>query len=354
MSLHADCPFLLWQPVVNSKLALPGLAYNLHSQIGLENEPGAGEDAFTVLIGGPRRLSRCLRLTLFHDTWRPLQTTRRPRSSSSSRASLATRARRSCESGRGGACGCHLIPQHHWQPSESPAALRSDISKYVDAAKSTILPGGTAYCADSETLWVAVSAPAAAASTLVTVDLSTGAVTANISYTNPILAAHFADCKGQRVGGLTIQVGRGDGTPALGRWSGRKCRSLCMQPLGASKAVVAGWLSADGFFNAFDHATLPEGSTYEVRLHVRLAVCRRGGGRKSSDELMRPGDCTRSAFASERLPSPLSAAAAPGCALCRFLRLGGVGAVTGHGCPLLQAIHAARPRLHDAQPGGAQ
>lgn len=40
------------QPVVNSKLALPGLAYNLHSQIGLENEPGAGEDAFTVLIGG--------------------------------------------------------------------------------------------------------------------------------------------------------------------------------------------------------------------------------------------------------------------------------------------------------------
>ena len=112
-STRASCrctriaPFLrvLWQPVVNSKLALPGLAYNLHSQIGLENEPGAGEDAFTVLIGGPRRLSRCLRLTLFHDTWRPLQTTRRPRSSSSSRASLATRARRSCESGRGEACG---------------------------------------------------------------------------------------------------------------------------------------------------------------------------------------------------------------------------------------------------------
>lgn len=52
------------------------------------------------------------------------------------------------------------------------------------------------------------ASPTAAASTLVTVDLGKGVVTSNISYTNPILAAHFADCKAQRVGGLTIQVPR--------------------------------------------------------------------------------------------------------------------------------------------------
>lgn len=180
---------LVPKPVVNSKLALPGLAYNLHTQTGLEPGPGAGEDGFTVLIDHTVSPQRFLVTRITGNKFKTVV----------------------------------------------------DISKFVDAEKSNVLPGGTAYCADTATLWVAVSAPSAAASTLVTVDITAGAVTSNISYTNPILAAHFADCKQQRVGGLTLQMN------------------------GAATAVVAGWLSPqDGFFTAFDHANLPAGSNLQL------------------------------------------------------------------------------------------
>jgi hypothetical protein len=123
--------------------------------------------------------------------------------------------------------------------SAAGATRLVDISRYVDADGGGVYPGGTAYCADSSTMWVAVLAGRGGRpqDTLVTVDLASGAVVSNISLTSPALAAHFASCGAAQVVGGVNQVSGGGGT----------------------STVQIGTLSpSTGAFTVFDKATLPK------------------------------------------------------------------------------------------------
>jgi hypothetical protein len=117
-----------------------------------------------------------------------------------------------------------------------------DISPFVDAFGGTIFPGGTAFCAETLTMWVAVQTRDPTHDTLVTVDLVKKQVVGNVSIVKPALAAHFADCSTNRVGGFTLVPGAG----------------------GAPATVQMGMLSAAGAFTVLDQAALPAGSSLQL------------------------------------------------------------------------------------------
>lgn len=117
-----------------------------------------------------------------------------------------------------------------------------DISAYVDLFSGNIFPGGTAFCAETLTMWVAVQTRDPTRDTLITVDLVKRQVVGNVSIAKPALAAHFADCSTNSVGGFTIAPGAG----------------------GAPGTVQVGSLSAAGAFTVLDEAALPAGSALQL------------------------------------------------------------------------------------------
>jgi hypothetical protein len=173
-------------PALESAVPLAGIAYNVHSNEG-EGDGGAG---YTLLVTHP-------------------------------------------QGKRGGKTGYNVV-----RVSSSGAVSELvDISPYVDQFSGSVYPGGTAFCAETLTLWVAVQTKDPARDTLLTVDLQSRAVTANISIVKPALAAHFADCSTNSVGGVT-QTSDGKG----------------------GSTVVLGMLTAAGAFTVLDQLALPANS----------------------------------------------------------------------------------------------
>jgi hypothetical protein len=168
---------LVPSPIVQSSLDLPGIAYNLHSMEG----EGDGGNGYTVLIDRTTTPQTFSVLQVVGQTFRK----------------------------------------------------RVDISAYVNAFGGNVYPGGTAFCAESLTLWVAVQTSSPTHDTMLTVSLASNSVVANVSIPKPALAAHFADCTTNLVGGVTQQAG---GT------------------------VVLGQLSIEGAFTVLVSAKLPAGS----------------------------------------------------------------------------------------------
>lgn len=175
---------LVPQPAVETQVTLPGLAYNLHS---FEGE-GDGGNGITILID--------------HTT----------------------------------------TPQsYHVVQVVGKAVQRAvDISPYVDAMGGNVYPGGTAFCAESKTLWVAIQTRDPEFDTLITLDLNANKVIKNITMPKPALTSHFADCSTNTLGGFTQQSALGLST------------------------VYVGNLDEAGVFTAFDSAALPKGSTMQL------------------------------------------------------------------------------------------
>lgn len=164
-------------PIVQSSLTLPGIAYNLHSMEG----EGDGGNGYTVLIDHTTTPQSFAVVQVVGQTFRK----------------------------------------------------RVDISSYVNAFQGNVYPGGTAFCAETLTLWVAVQTSSPTHDTMLTVSLASNSVVANVSIPKPALAAHFADCSTNLVGGVTQ----------------------------AGTTVVLGQLSVKGAFTVLDSAKLPAGST---------------------------------------------------------------------------------------------
>ena len=181
--------FCAWvpTPTLESMVHLPGIAYNIHS---FEGE-GDGGDGITLLTDH----------------------TKRPATYSVARVA-----------------GNQVEPL-------------VDISKFVDAFGGNIFPGGTAWCASTQTLWVAIQTQNPAHDTLITVDLGKRAVVGNLSIVKPALTAHFADCGSNAVGGFT-QVG-------------------AAAP-GGQATVQVGMLTKAGAFNVLDQIKLPAGSSLHL------------------------------------------------------------------------------------------
>lgn len=140
---------LVPQPTLESKITLTGLAYNLHSERG-EGDGGAGY------------------LILIDHTQTPTQ---------------------------------YVITYVNGKTITKLV----DISSYVDrTSATTIYPGGTAYCADTGTMWISIqNNNNGKEDTLLMVNLQSQKILANVSLVNPSLTAHFASCGAvQRVGGV--------------------------------------------------------------------------------------------------------------------------------------------------------
>jgi hypothetical protein len=103
-----------------------------------------------------------------------------------------------------------------------------------------IYPGGTAYCANSNTMWVAIESASRDTDTLLTVDLTSKEVK-SVSWRMPLLPGHFANCKSQIPGGIMLQSGPG-----------------------GKKNVIIGELSTIGALNPLDSLALPAGSKLDV------------------------------------------------------------------------------------------
>jgi hypothetical protein len=117
-----------------------------------------------------------------------------------------------------------------------------DITAEVSRQGGTIYSGGSAYCAPSSTMWVAIDRPGGDSDTLLTVDLSKKKVTATLALNMPVLASHFADCNANRPGGYLIHS------------SGK-----------ARHSVVSGLIDLnDGGFDAIDAADLPAGFKLDI------------------------------------------------------------------------------------------
>lgn len=146
-------------PALESTLSLPGLAYNLHSAEG-EGDGGSGYTLFINNTAAPRS---------FHV------------------AHVDGRA----------------------------VTQLVDVSAFVDDFDGAVFPGGTAFCAETRTMWVAVRTRNPAHDTLLTVDVGGRAVTGNVSIPKPALASHFADCSTNSVGGLTQTAPDARGVSAI-------------------------------------------------------------------------------------------------------------------------------------------
>ena len=167
-------------PTVESQVTIPFIAYNLHSYEG-EGDGGGG---VTLLIDH----------TTTPQTYRAVQV-----------------------------IGRAIVPG-------------VDISEYVDSMGGSVYPGGTGFCAETKTLWVAIQTQDPRYDTLLTIDMGAGRVTRNISMAKPALAAHFADCSTNSLGGVTTET-----------------------TLGVT-SVYLGMLDGQGNFQTLDSAQLPPGS----------------------------------------------------------------------------------------------
>jgi hypothetical protein len=177
-------------PAVESKTPFPGVAFNLHSNLG-EGDGGAGWALVLESQATP-------------PTWRIVEAA-------------------------GGTVRTVL-----------------DITSFVansNGEPGFVYAGGTAFCADSATMWVAVDAPGGDKDTLLTVDLNARKVTSTLSLNNPVLAAHFGNCKAspQLPGGTMLQSS-GPGRHAL----------------------VYGFITPDGGFEPADAASVPAGTQLDA------------------------------------------------------------------------------------------
>jgi hypothetical protein len=173
-------------PALESTLQIPGIAYNLHSNEG-EGDGGSG---YTVLID--------------HTT--------SPQS-------------------------YHVI-----RIIGSTIVREVDISKYVDAYNGNIFPGGTAFCATSNIMWIAVQTIDPTHDTLLTLDLLNKIVKTNVSIPKPALSAHFADCANGQVGGFTITTNKQ-----------------------GINSIVMGSFDNTGLFTVLDQLALPSDSTLRLQ-----------------------------------------------------------------------------------------
>jgi hypothetical protein len=117
-----------------------------------------------------------------------------------------------------------------------------DITSEVNLQGGQIYSGGSAYCAPTSTMWVAIDRPGGDTDTLLTVDLATKKVTATLALNMPVLASHFADCNANRPGGYLVHS------------SGKSRHS-----------VVSGLIDLiDGGFDPVDAIDLPPGSKLDI------------------------------------------------------------------------------------------
>ena len=140
-----------------------------------------------------------------------------------------------------------------------------DISGYVDAMGGTVYPGGTGFCAETQTLWVAIQTQDPRFDTLLTLDLGAGKVTRNISMPKPALAAHFADCSTHTLGGVTTDT-----------------------TLGVT-SVYLGVLDGQGNFKTLDSAQLPPGTSTLVPTAVAFLHMAKWGPSEYGALLYAPG-----------------------------------------------------------------
>jgi hypothetical protein len=125
-----------------------------------------------------------------------------------------------------------------------------DITQYVNKGSNdiqgTIWPGGTAYCAASDTMWVGIDAAGGDKDTFLTVDLKGKKVTA-IDLNMPVLGAHFADCRGAAPG----KPGQPGGVMVASAGFNRH-------------SVVIGTITVDGDFAPVDAADLPAAGNFDM------------------------------------------------------------------------------------------
>jgi hypothetical protein len=168
-------------PTLESQVSLPGYAYNLHSNEG----EGDGGNGYTILETTKNKVT----------SYEVVKVS-----------------------------GANIIRE-------------IDISEYVNLFQGNVYPGSTAFCAETSTMWVAIQTTNPLQDTLLTLNLATKSVIANISITKPALTGHFADCSSNLVGGVTIKNVAGVNN------------------------VQFGMLSPAGAFTVLDQIALPKGST---------------------------------------------------------------------------------------------
>lgn len=183
MSTLYNMSFCAWvpTPTLESQVSLPGFAYNLHSNEG-EGDGGSG---YTILQSTKNKVT----------TYEVVQIS-----------------------------GSQIIRE-------------IDISEFVNLFEGKIYAGGTAFCAETATMWIAIQTKNPLQDTLLTLNLATKSVTANISITKPALTGHFADCGSNLVGGVTIKN------------------------IAGINNVQFGMLSPAGAFTVLDQIALPKGNT---------------------------------------------------------------------------------------------
>jgi hypothetical protein len=174
-------------PALESKFALPGIVYNLHSAEG----EGDGGSAYTIFINHQANPQTYHVARINGKTIQPLV----------------------------------------------------DISEYVDNDQGGVYAGGSAFCATSLTMWVAVHSLNPGHDILLTIDVNNRKVVGNVSIPKPALASHFADCASNSVGGVTQ-------TPP--------------NKQGVSNVVLGMLDDRTGAFTKLDSVPLPAGSTLKL------------------------------------------------------------------------------------------
>lgn len=172
-------------PAVESKLPLPGIAFNLHSNLG----EGDGGNGWALVLESQKT----------PPTWNVVEV-------------IGNTVRQVL-----------------------------DVTALVGAG--FVYPGGTAFCADTLTMWVAVDVPGGDKDTLLTIDLAARKVTSVLALNNPVLASHFGNCKATppMPGGVMVQ------SSGPGR-----------------HAVVYGFITPEGDFAPADSASVPAGTQLDA------------------------------------------------------------------------------------------
>jgi hypothetical protein len=110
----------------------------------------------------------------------------------------------------------------------------------VNGEQGQVFPGATAFCPESNTMWVGVDAPHGANDVLLTIDLQSKAVS-SVPLHMPISGGLFANCAKRTAGGIFV----------MSNGPGRK-------------SVVMGEYDATGGFKGVDSFNLPRGSTLDM------------------------------------------------------------------------------------------
>jgi hypothetical protein len=110
----------------------------------------------------------------------------------------------------------------------------------VNGEQGQVWPGATAFCPESNTMWVAIDAPHGANDVLLTIDLESKAVR-SVPLHMPAAGGLFANCAKKSVGGVFV----------MSNGPGRK-------------SVVMGEYDAAGSFKGVDSFNLPKGSTLDM------------------------------------------------------------------------------------------